>query len=67
MHNNSEKESEMTKKYIVEYSTISAAGPRYQWVAYEDGADGEDLHAYGETPEEAIANLVFMEGVLKNV
>lgn len=57
----------MSKKYIVEYSTISAAGPRYQWVAYEDGADGEDLHAYGETPEEAIANLVFMEGVLENV
>lgn len=63
----SEKEKEMSKKYIVEYSTISAAGPRYQWVAYEDGADGEDLHAYGETPEEAIANLVFMEGVLENV
>lgn len=57
----------MTKKYIVEYSTISAAGPSYQWVAYEDGATGEDLHAYGLTPEEAIANLVFMEGVLENV
>jgi hypothetical protein len=57
----------MERKYIVEYSTISAASAKYQWVAYEDGADGEDLHAYGETPEEAIANLVFMEGVLENV
>ena len=57
----------MIKKYIVEYSQISAAGVKYQWVAYEDGADGEDLHAYGETPAEALANLVFMEGVLENV
>lgn len=57
----------MSKKYIVEYSDISAAGPSYQWVAYEDGATGEDLHAYGLTPKEAIANLVFMEGVLDNV
>jgi hypothetical protein len=63
----SEKETEMIKKYIVEYSTISAASASCQWVAYEDGADGDDLHAYGFTPAEALANLVFMEGVLENV
>jgi hypothetical protein len=57
----------MSKKYIVEYSTISAASPRCQWVAYEDGAVGEDPHAYGETPEEALQELLFMEGVLNNV
>jgi len=57
----------MEKKYIVEYSQISAASPRCQWVAYEDGAVGDDLHAYGETPSEALENLVFMEGVLNNV
>ena len=57
----------MEKKYIVEYSTISAAGVKYQWVAYEYGAVGDDLHAYGETPSEALENLVFMEGVLDNV
>ena len=57
----------MSKKYIVEYSTISAASASCQWVAYEDGAVGDDLHAYGFTPAEALANLVFMEGVLENV
>jgi hypothetical protein len=63
----SEKEREMIKKYIVEYSQISASCAKYQWVAYEDGADGDDLHAYGETPAEALENLVYMEGVLDNV
>ena len=57
----------MIKKYIVEYSQISASCARYQWVAYEDGATGEDLHAYGETPAEALEMLVYMEGMLDNV
>jgi hypothetical protein len=48
----------MERKYIVEYSQISAASASCQWVAYEDGADGEDFHAYGDTPAKAIQNLM---------
>ena len=44
-----------------EYETFISAGaslfPDEAYIAYEKGACGDDTHAYGATPEEAIENL----------
>jgi hypothetical protein len=46
---------------IREYQTSISDGatlfPQQAYVAYEKGACGDDPHAYGATPEEAVANL----------
>jgi hypothetical protein len=49
----------MDIKYVVEYSTISAAG-KDLWVAYEFGAVGDDPHAYGRTPTDALENFILL-------
>lgn len=44
--------------YDVHYDTCAAGlFPQFAWVAYQKGCSGEDLHARGATPEEAIQNL----------
>lgn len=44
-----------------EYETFISDGatlfPNLAYVAYEKGACADDTHAYGATPEEAVANL----------
>lgn len=44
-----------------QYETFISDGatlfPQLAYVAYEKGACGDDPHAYGATPEEAVANL----------
>ena len=44
-----------------EYETFISDGailfPHQAYVAYEKGACPDDIHAYGATPEEAVANL----------
>jgi hypothetical protein len=45
-------------KYETSYDTCAAGlFPQFAWVAYEAGACGDDTHARGATPEEAIENL----------
>jgi hypothetical protein len=57
----------MERKYIVEYSQISAANSKYEWIAYEAGSDGEDFHAYGETPAKALQALMLYVGECSDV
>lgn len=57
----------MERKYIVEYSQISAANSKYEWIAYEVGSDGEDFHAYGETPAKALQALMLYVGECSDV
>lgn len=51
-------EVECEKGFAVVYNTHGAIlFPLEKWIAYEDGANGDDPCAYGATPEEAIENL----------
>jgi hypothetical protein len=46
------------RKYETHYDDCAASVfPQLAWVAYEEGACGDDIHARGATPEEAIENL----------
>ena len=48
----------MAREYETSYDTCAAGlFPQLAWVAYEKGSCGDDLHARGATPEEAIENL----------
>lgn len=38
-------------------SCAASVFPQFAWVAYQKGCSGEDTHARGATPEEAIENL----------
>lgn len=53
-----ETEVECEKGFAVVYNTHGAIlFPDSKWIAYEEGACGDDPCAYGATPEEAIENL----------
>ena len=49
---------ECEKGFAVVYNQHGAIlFPDSAWIAYEEGADGDDPHEYGSTPAEAIENL----------
>lgn len=45
------------KKYYVSTHEGSILFPNLKYRAYVEGTSGEDPHAYGKTPEEAIERL----------
>lgn len=49
---------ECEKGYVVIYN-LPGAGlfPQFAWIAYEEGACGDDTCGYGATPELAIEEL----------
>jgi predicted RNase H-like HicB family nuclease len=51
-------EAEVEPGYIVVYNYSGASlFPQWAWIAYQEGACGDDACAYGATPEEAVENL----------
>jgi hypothetical protein len=53
-----ESHVECEKGFVVIYNQCGAGlFPQLAWIAYEEGACGDDTCEYGATPEEAIANL----------
>lgn len=53
-----ETQVECEKGFAVIYNQCGAGlFPQLAWIAYEDGACGDDTHEFGATPEEAIENL----------
>lgn len=58
-------EAEVEAGYIAVYNQCGAfLFPSLAWIAYEEGACGDDLCAFGATPEDAVENLKERLGVL---
>lgn len=50
--------AEVEKSFRVDYNLSGATlFPKLAWIAFEEGGCGEDVHAYGATPDDAIENL----------